>query len=101
MHLTAAQVQRVLPVPRRPAICECITMRFNAPAEAFIPRNPSQFDQRLPFERRRLSLRAVIIFEFIERSPPGARITVRPEPQVDVKESFCPGFDELDGLPRQ
>src|SRR5215831_12846843 len=76
-------------------------MCLGAPAKAFVSGNPSQFDQCLTFEWCSLTIRAVVPFEFIKRNRPHAGIPIRPEPQVNVKNSFCASLDEIDSVPCQ
>src|SRR5205823_4710706 len=101
LHLAAAQMQSILPVPYRAAERECVAVRFDPPAQAFIPRDPSQFDQRLPFEWCRLPVYTVVIPEFIEWNRPRTGITVRPQPEVNAKKPLCASFNEVDRLSRQ
>src|SRR5438093_10468550 len=100
-RLAAPQMQRVLPIPCRAAISETVAMRLHAPAQSFVSGYPSQFDERLSFERRGLSIDAVVIGKLLEWSGPGAGIAVRPEPEVDMKDALSPSFDELDYLSYQ
>ena len=100
-RLTTAQMHRVLPVPGLAAVSEAVAALLHAPAQGFVSGHPSQFDERLAFERRRLSILAVVIRQSIEGSGQRARLAVGPEPEVDVKDAFLAGLDEFDHLLRQ
>src|SRR5262245_14944864 len=94
-------MHRVLPIPGGAAVGKTIAALFHEPAQGPVSGHPSQFDKRLAFERRRLSVLAVVIGQSLEWSGKRARLAVRPEPEVDVKDALLAGFDEFDHLLRQ
>src|SRR5262245_16403097 len=67
-HLTTTHVQCILPVPRSSAITERVAVRFYPTAEVFISRDPPQFNERLPFKRRRTAVDTVIACKLFERN---------------------------------
>src|SRR5262249_24411808 len=100
-RLAAAQMYRVLPVPGSAAVGKTVAACLHAPAQGFVPGHPSQFNERLAFEWRGLSILAVVIGQSPEGSGQRARLAVGPEPEVDMKDAFLAGFYELDRLLRQ
>src|SRR5215468_11788288 len=83
-RLTAPQMHRVLPVPGLAAVSEAVAAFLHAPPQGFVPGHPPQFDERLAFERRRLSILAVITRQSLEGSRQRAGLSVGPESEVDV-----------------
>src|SRR5262249_2702775 len=100
-RLTAAQMHRVLPIPGCAAVGKTVAAFLHAPAQDLVSGHPSQFDERLAFERRRLSILAVVIGQSLAGGGQRARLAVGPEPEVDVKDALLAGFYELDHLLRQ
>src|SRR5262249_17247916 len=100
-RLTAPQMQRVLPIPGGATVSVAVAARLHAPAQRLISGHPSQFDEGLAFERRGFSLLTVVILQLLEGSGQCARLAVGPESEVDVKDAFLTGFNELDHLLRQ
>src|SRR5262245_54179384 len=100
-RLTTAQMHRVLPIPGGAAVAKTVAALFHEPAQSLVSGHPSQFDERLAFERRRLSVLAVVIGQSLERSGQRARLAVWPEPEVYVKDALLAGLDEFDHLLRQ
>src|SRR5499426_3743702 len=100
-RLTTAQMHRVLPIPGGAAVAKTVAALFHEPAQGLVSGHPSQFDERLAFERRRLSVLAVVIGQPLERSGQRARLAVWPEPEVYVKDALLAGLDEFDHLLRQ
>src|SRR5262249_40573011 len=99
--LTAAQMQRILPIPGSATVSEAVATRLHTPAQSLISGHPSQFDERLAFERRGFSMPAVVILQLLEGSGQSASFAMGPESEVNVKDAFLAGFDELDHLLRQ
>src|SRR5262245_64784460 len=94
-------MHRVLPIPWGAAVREAVTARLNSPAQSLIPGHPSQFDKGLAFERGRFPMLTVVILQLPEGSGQRARFAVWPESEVDVKDAFLAGLNELDHLLRQ
>src|SRR5262245_14092440 len=88
VRLTAAQTHRGFPVPGSAAVSEAVAALLHAPAQSFVSGHPSQFDERLTFEWRRLSILAVIIHQALEGSGQRAGFAVRSEPEIDMKDAF-------------
>src|SRR5215470_2227740 len=65
-RLTTAQAHRILPIPGGAAVGKTVAALFHEPAQGLVSRHPSQLDKRLAFERRRLSVFAVVIGQSLE-----------------------------------
>src|SRR5262245_5634748 len=66
-RLAAAKMKRVFPVPRRAAVCESVAAGFDAVAQILVARNAPKFDERLTFEWRGATRRAVILLDVFNR----------------------------------
>src|SRR5262245_30418680 len=100
-RLSAPEMRRVRPVPGSATVSETVATLLHAPAQRFVSGHPPQFDERLAFERRRLSILAVVIGQSLEGCGQRAGLAVGPQSEVDVKDALLAGFDEFDHLLRQ
>src|SRR5262245_47835948 len=94
-------MHRVLPIPGRSAVSKTVAALLHAPAQGFVPGHPPQFDERLAFERRGLSILAIVFGQSLKGSGQRASLAVRPEPEVDVKDALLTRLDEFNYLLRQ